>query len=83
MTKVTAFADIAKLSFEDSLRELEEIVKRLEGGKSSLEDSISDYTRGTALKQHCEKQLEAARLKVEKLIPQSDGSLKTETFDHG
>jgi exodeoxyribonuclease VII small subunit len=76
-------ADIAQKSFEEALKELEEIVKRLEGGKSTLEESISDYTRGTALKLHCEKMLEAARLKVEKLIPQADGSIKTETFDHG
>lgn len=76
-------ADIAQKSFEEALKELEEIVKRLEGGKSTLEESIADYTRGTHLKLHCEKQLEAARLKVEKLVPQADGSLKTEHFDHG
>jgi exodeoxyribonuclease VII small subunit len=75
--------DIATLSFEDALKELEDIVKRLEGGKSTLNESIADYERGTLLKQHCEQQLEAARLKVEKLIPQPDGTMKTEHFDHG
>jgi exodeoxyribonuclease VII small subunit len=76
-------ADIAQKSFEEALKELEEIVKRLEGGKSTLEESITDYTRGTQLKLHCEKQLEAARLKVEKLVPQADGQHTTEHFDHG
>lgn len=74
--------EIAKLSFEDALREMEEIVKRLEGGKSTLEESIADYTRGTILKQHCEKQLEAARLKVEKLVPSADGTMRTENFEN-
>lgn len=75
--------EIEALTFEEALKELEDIVKRLEGGKSTLNESIVDYERGTLLKQRCEKQLEEARLKVEKLIPQPDGSMKTEHFDHG
>ena len=47
-------AKITKLSFEDALSELEEIVSQLEDGKVSLEESIDIYTRGTQLRLHCE-----------------------------
>ena len=61
-------ADIAALSFEQALAELEQIVARLESGQAPLEDSISMYERGAALKAHCETRLEAARLRVEKIV---------------
>lgn len=73
--------DIAKMSFEQAMHELEEIVRRLESGQGELETSIADYTRGTALKTHCQKKLEAARLKVEKIIKKSDGTLAKEPFE--
>ena len=47
-------ADIATLSFEDALSELDAIVKRLEGGQAKLEQAISEYERGAALRAHCE-----------------------------
>ncbi len=71
---------IKDLSFEDALSELEIIVRKLENGQSSLENSITDYTRGTQLKVHCEAKLKQASLKVEKIIQHSDGSTTTEPF---
>jgi exodeoxyribonuclease VII small subunit len=67
-------ADIAALSFEQALAELEQIVARLESGQAPLEDSISMYERGAALKAHCETRLEAARLRVEKIVVGAAGS---------
>lgn len=61
--------DIKKLSFEDALEALEEIVQRLEGGEVSLEESIDIYSRGTHLKTHCEQKLHSAREKVERIVP--------------
>jgi exodeoxyribonuclease VII small subunit len=57
------------LSFEEALAQLERIVAELESGQAPLERSIDIYERGAALKAHCEKKLEAARLKVEKDRP--------------
>ena len=57
---------IEDLNFEASLKELEEIVERLENGQGSLEDAISAYERGSLLKKHCQAKLDEARLKVEK-----------------
>ena len=59
--------DIRTMTFEKALEDLEEIVRRLEGGEVSLEESIATYTRGTQLKRHCEAKLEAAREQVERI----------------
>jgi exodeoxyribonuclease VII small subunit len=67
-------ADIASLSFEQALAELEQIVARLESGQAPLEDSIRLYERGAALKAHCEQRLEAARLRVEKIVMGASGA---------
>ena len=61
-------ADISTLTFEQALAELEKIVRDLEGGQIDLEKSIELYDRGAQLKAHCEARLEAARLKVEKIV---------------
>ena len=60
--------EIETLSFEQALAELEQIVARLESGQAPLEDSIRMYERGAALKAHCETRLQAARLRVEKIV---------------
>ena len=73
--KIEIKSDIKKLSFEEALTELEEIVGRLERGDIDLEDSISIYERGEALKSHCESKLEKAKMKVDKIITQPDGCL--------
>ena len=65
--------DIAALTFEQALAELEQIVARLESGQAPLEDSIRLYERGAALKAHCETRLEAARLRVEKIVQGANG----------
>jgi exodeoxyribonuclease VII small subunit len=67
-------AAIETLTFEQALAELEQIVARLESGQAPLEDSIRMYERGAALKAHCEKRLEAARLRVEKIVMGAAGA---------
>ena len=59
---------VDQLSFETALEELEDIVGRLEQGEVDLEDSISLYERGQALKAHCEKKLKAAEGHLEKIV---------------
>lgn len=70
--------DIATLSFEQALAELEQIVTRLESGQAPLEDSIRMYERGAALKAHCEARLDAARLRVEKIVMSAGGGVTVE-----
>lgn len=59
--------DIATLSFEQALQELEALVRSLEEGKTTLDQTVETYERGVALKSHCESLLKAAKLRVEKI----------------
>lgn len=63
----TKYPDIKDMSFERALKELEQIVGRLERGDVELEESITIYERGEALKQHCDRLLKQAEAKVERL----------------
>jgi exodeoxyribonuclease VII small subunit len=72
--------DISGLSFEDALAELERIVKGLEGGQQKLEDAITAYERGAALRQHCEAKLAEAEARVQAIVQRADGSLATRTL---
>lgn len=73
--------DIAAMSFEAALKELEEIVGRLEQGRISLEESISFYERGEYLKAHCEKMLKDAEARIDKITLRPDGTPQgTEPF---
>ena len=60
--------EIAALSFEQALSELERIVAELEAGKTDLEQSIDAYARGSRLKAHCEAKLKEAQLRVERIV---------------
>jgi exodeoxyribonuclease VII small subunit len=64
---------IAELSFEAALKRLEEIVRRLESGDASLDQSIELYAEGDRLKQQCEARLQAAQAKIEKIQFARDG----------
>jgi exodeoxyribonuclease VII small subunit len=66
-------AAISELSFEQALAELEKIVERLEQGNVALEESISQYTRGEKLRDHCQKLLGQAEAKVEKIKLDASG----------
>ncbi|HSO46788.1 MAG TPA: exodeoxyribonuclease VII small subunit [Rhizobiaceae bacterium] len=65
--------EVATMSFETALAELEKIVERLEQGNVALEESISQYERGEKLRDHCQKLLGAAEAKVEKIRLSQDG----------
>lgn len=77
-------ADIASLSFEEALRQLEEIVARLESGDAALDESIALYTRGETLRAHCEARLKDAQMRIEKITTAQDGTpAGTVAFDGG
>ncbi|MFT7369803.1 MAG: exodeoxyribonuclease VII small subunit [Alteromonas macleodii] len=67
-------ADVKTMSFEDALRELEQVVSKLEKGEVPLDDSIALYERGAKLKKRCEAKLKEAEEKVAKLTLDGDGS---------
>lgn len=74
--------DIEAMSFEQALQELEGIVGGLEQGNVPLDQSISQYERGEALKSHCQTLLKSAESKVEKIKTNSQGQATgTEPLD--
>ena len=75
--------DITALNFEDALSALEDIVRNLENGQVSLEESIEIYTRGTQLRQHCDNKLKDASQRLEKITKAQDGSLSLTELDAG
>ena len=56
---------VETMSFEEALAELEAIVKALEGGQGKLEEAVSAYQRGAALRKHCEARLAEAEQRVQ------------------
>ena len=69
---------IAELSFEDALKRLETIVHRLESGEASLDESITLYAEGDALRAKCEERLQAAQARIEQIVA---GGAATQPFD--
>lgn len=73
---------VEALNFEDALAELEKIVGRLESGQGSLDDAIKAYERGSDLKKHCQRKLDEARMKVEKIrLPEAGGVAEISDFE--
>lgn len=58
---------IEKMSYEEALTALEEIVRQMEAGKVKLDEAIDFYERGMLLRRHCEQKLSAARLKIDQI----------------
>jgi exodeoxyribonuclease VII small subunit len=73
--------DVSKMSFEEALAELEQIVRGLEGGQQKLEDAITAYERGAALRKHCESKLAEAEARVAAIVRTADGGLATRAME--
>lgn len=73
MSEAIANDDVAALPFEAALKQLEDIVARLERGDVALEESIAIYTRGEALKARCDALLKQAEARIEKITLSADG----------
>lgn len=67
-------------SFEAALGELEKLVERMERGDQSLEDALRDFERGVELTRTCQKRLQEAEQRVEKLVSDEQGQERTEPF---
>lgn len=70
--------ELSNLPFEDAMRELETIVRKLEEGRLPLDEAIKNYERGAILRTHCESLLKAAKLKVDQIVVSPDGTFSLE-----
>jgi exodeoxyribonuclease VII small subunit len=74
--------DLSRMSFEEALLALEGIVQQLERGDVPLDQSISLYERGEALRLACQQRLDAAQARIEKIVTGADGRpTGTQAFD--
>ena len=74
---------IELLTFEQALQELEVLVRRLEEGRLPLEEALTAYEKGVALKSHCQAKLQAAKLKVDQIMLKPNGDIDLKPFDDG
>jgi exodeoxyribonuclease VII small subunit len=73
--------DVSALSFEDALAELEKIVRGLESGQQKLEEAITAFERGSALRRHCEAKLAEAETRIQAIVERADASLGTRPIE--
>ncbi len=66
--------------FEAAIKELEQLVARMESGQLSLEESMQTFERGTALSQQCQQALDAAEQRI-RILTEKEGGAATEAFD--
>ena len=71
-----------KVSFEDNMLRLEQIVRAMEQGDVPLEESLKLFREGTALVESCGKLLDEAELQVTVVTPDPDGNPTEEAFPH-
>ena len=81
MAKTELPPEIAGLSFEDALAQLEDIVGQLETGQAKLDEAIASYERGALLKRHCEDKLKQAQARIDRIVEAADGAIETESFE--
>lgn len=62
---------MAKIKFEDKIKELESIINELENGNTDLEDSIDKYTKAMKLAKECDEELKNVEAKVSKLVSEN------------
>ena len=75
---------LEKMTFEDAMKELENLVDALDKGDVSLDEAIAAYDRGSQLKDHCQKQLNEAKMKVETIQSSGESNVipnKSTSFD--
>ncbi len=69
------------LTFEQALQELEEVVSRLEEGQSVLEESMSLFERGQELVSICNKALDGAEIRLQKVRITTGGAYQVAPFE--
>lgn len=77
----TAPQSYEQVSFEQALRALEDIVRRLESGEVPLDASITLYEEGERLRKLCQARLDAAQARIERIVAAPDGAITTQPFD--
>ena len=68
-------------TFEDDLKELEEIAKKLEEGNLNLDEAIDEFEKGMKLSKECTKKLDLAEKRINILVQNDEGVLEEKEFE--
>ena len=71
---------MSKMTFEESMQRLEQIVRTMERGDAQLDESLKLFQEGTELVRNCAKLLDEAQMQIKKVMTASDGSPVMEDF---
>jgi exodeoxyribonuclease VII small subunit len=74
------YKDMAKVTFEIAMKQLEQIVQELESGNLSLEDSIKKFEEGIKLSKYCSAKLDETEKKITLLLKDQDGNIIEKPF---
>lgn len=81
MPKKNETTEIQELTFEQALRELQDIVNKLETGQVTLEEAIEMYERGVRLSKYCIEKLTQAELRIKKIVKDENQGFTLLDFD--
>ncbi|MBP8619262.1 MAG: exodeoxyribonuclease VII small subunit [Clostridia bacterium] len=70
-----------KKTFEDNLKELEEVVTKLETGNLGLDEAIEEFEKGMKLSKECTKKLDEAEKRINILVENENGDVIEEKFE--
>ena len=71
---------MSKMTFEESMQRLEQIVRTMERGDAQLDESLKLFQEGTELVRNCAKLLDEAQMQIKKVMTAPDGSPVLEDF---
>jgi len=81
MAKTSAATALpADLTFESAMQQLDALVRQLESGQGSLDEAITNYEKGAALRAFCEQRLKDAELRISQIAAAPDGTVTAENF---
>ena len=78
-----ATAELAELSYEAAVGELERIVAQLERGSLGLDQALAAFQRGTALARHCRQKLDEVERTIRLLVENEQGEIERQPLDEG
>ncbi|MBR6204786.1 MAG: exodeoxyribonuclease VII small subunit [Candidatus Methanomethylophilaceae archaeon] len=70
--------EVGKMSFEESIQQLESLVEKLEAGGTDLDQSLEIYEKAVILRNHCKKVLDDGQRRIKKILETSSGVVETD-----
>ena len=70
--------EVSKMSFEESIQQLESLVEKLEAGGTDIDQSLEIYEKAVVLRNHCKEVLDDGQRRIKKILETSNGITETD-----